>query len=70
MGSVREALPSMRGQPKPTCSDLITSGRLLDYIPPFLLGLIENIRGILLALSKNLLELWLLATFGEAGAAR
>lgn len=41
-------------------SDLITSGRLLDYMTSFLLGLIENIRDILLTL-------WLLATFGEAG---
>jgi hypothetical protein len=33
----------------------------------FLLGFVENIGGILLALCKNMLELWLLATFGDSG---
>jgi hypothetical protein len=44
---------------------LITSGHLLDYTTSFPLELIENIRDILLTLSKNMLELWLLGAFGE-----
>jgi hypothetical protein len=40
-----------------SCSSLITSGRLLDYITSFLLGFVENIGGSLLALCKNMFEL-------------
>src|SRR5215831_14925207 len=39
-----------------TCSDLITSVALLDNRTLFLIEFIENIRGVLLALSKNMLE--------------
>jgi len=40
-----------------TCSDLITSGRLLDYIPGFQLEFCENSCGFLLTLSENRLGL-------------
>jgi hypothetical protein len=48
-----------------TCSDLISSGVLLDYIPRFRLGLCENRGAVLLTLFENVLGLRLLATFGE-----
>jgi hypothetical protein len=41
----------------PTCSSLITSGRLLDYMTSFQLEFTENIAGVLLTLSKNMLGL-------------
>ena len=49
-----------------SCSDLITSVALLDNMMQFLVGFIENIGGVLLALHKNMLELWLLAEWHEA----
>src|SRR5882724_633639 len=39
------------------CSDLITSLALLDNMTSFLRGFIENIGGVPLTLSKNMLEL-------------
>jgi hypothetical protein len=39
------------------CSSLITSGRLLDNRTSFQLEFTENIAGLLLTLSKNVLEL-------------
>jgi hypothetical protein len=39
------------------CSSLITSERLLDYMTSFQLEFTENIAGVLLALSKNMLGL-------------
>jgi hypothetical protein len=42
---------------KGRCSDLITSVALLDNRTLFLIEFIENIRGMLLALSKDMLEL-------------
>jgi len=47
------------------CNELRTSGRLLDNSARFLLGLTENIAGVLLTLSKNVLALWLLGAFGD-----
>lgn len=41
------------------CNDLITSGRLLDYIPRFQLEFGENSCGFLLTLSENMLGLGL-----------
>jgi hypothetical protein len=41
----------------PTCNELRTSGRLLDNRTPFQLEFTENIAGIPLTLSKNVLEL-------------
>jgi hypothetical protein len=39
------------------CSDLISSGVLLDYIPRFRLGLCENRGAVLLTLFENVLGL-------------
>jgi len=44
---------------------LRTSRHLLDNRTPFQLEFTENIADVPLTLSKNVLELWLLATFGE-----
>jgi hypothetical protein len=46
--------------PMSRCSSLITSAALLDNMMPFQLELAENIAAVLLTLSKNVLELWLL----------
>ena len=53
-----------------TCNDLITSAALLDYIA--VSARIELIieTAVLLTFPENVLGLRLLATFGEAGAAR
>ena len=40
-----------------TCSSLITSGPLLDYIVPFQLALAENDTTVLLTLFENVLGL-------------
>jgi hypothetical protein len=47
------------------CNKLRTSGRLLNNRTPFQLEFAENIAGVPLTLSKNVLEFWLLATFGD-----
>ena len=47
------------------CSDLITSGALLDYIPLRQLALAENEGSVPLTITENRLGLRLLATFGE-----
>ena len=48
-----------------SCSDLITSAALLDNTMSFLVGFIDNIGGVLLALHKHMLELWRLSNFGD-----
>jgi hypothetical protein len=53
-----------------SCSELRTSERLLDNMMLFQLEFAENIAGVLLTLSKNVLELWLLSTFGDSGSLR
>ena len=45
-----------------------TSARLLDNKTPFQLEFIENIADVPLTLSKNVLALWLMVTFGDSGS--
>jgi hypothetical protein len=45
------------GKLSPTCSELRTSGRLLDNRTPFQLEFTENIAGVPLTLSQNVLAL-------------
>jgi hypothetical protein len=59
---------SLRSQESSSCSDLITSGRLLDYIAPFQFALRENRGTLLLTFTENILGFRLLASFGETGS--